>query len=133
MTLEEAIYAHLTDPAAFTAALVEKRVYPLLIPQDVQLDAVAYQRVSGGREQTHDAVGQWARATIQFSCQSTGEWGAKRTATAVRRDLNGFRGLLGGPGGVEVAVARVVNEIDTDELFDAAVCRVDVSFLYKEQ
>jgi hypothetical protein len=34
---------------------------------------------------------------------------------------------------VDVAFARVVNESDTDELFDAAVCRVDVSFLYKEQ
>lgn len=133
MTLEEALYIHLTTAPAYTAALVGAKVYPLLIPQDVTLDAVAYQRVSGGREMTHDNSADFARATIQFSCQSGGPWGAKRTATAVKRDLHGFRGVMGGPGGIEVAFSRVANEIDTDELFDAAVCRVDVSFLYREQ
>ena len=53
MAIEAGLYAHLVGSAGVTA-LVATRVYPLLVPQDATLPAIAYQRISGPRDHTHD-------------------------------------------------------------------------------
>lgn len=128
-TLEAGIYAALITPGSFTQAVIADRLYPLLIPQDAAVPAVAYQRVSGTRIPLYDGASGWARAVVQFSCQARSLAVAKAAAHAIRKDLDVFVGAL---GGVEIGRAFVVNEADSDELEDAAVTRLDVDFLYQE-
>jgi hypothetical protein len=129
-TLEEGLYAYLVGAGRQTATKVGTRIYPLIIPQDVSLDAIAYQRVGGGDAMlAHDGSADFRRCTMQFTCQSKTYAGAKAMVAALRTDLNGLRN--GNVGGVDVQYANVGEEYDTDEMMDAAVCRVDVTFLYR--
>jgi len=133
MTLEEALYAHLSNVARFTGAIVGTRIYPQIIPQGVPRPAIAYQRVSRGERQlAHDGPIGFGRATIQITCQGKEYRDAKPLAQAVRKDLNGYKGLLGGAGGVAVGRCAIENEIDGDAEFDANTVRMDFSFLYEE-
>ena len=134
MTLEEALFAHLSDAGTFTGALVGKRIYPQLIPQGVARPALAYQRVGRGeRMLAHDGPTGFGRATIQITVQAKEYRDAKPVAQAVRKDLNGFKGVLGGVGGVDVGRCAIENEIDGDEEFDANTVRMDFAFIYQEQ
>jgi hypothetical protein len=129
-TLEEGLYAYLSTSPRATAVRVSTRIYPLLIPQDVALDAIAYQRVGGGDSMVaHDASVDFRRCTIQFTCQSKTYAGAKAMVQALRSDLNGLRNS--NAGGVDIQYANAGEEYDTDEMLDAAVSRVDVTFLYR--
>ena len=47
--IEEAIYGALTAHAGLSA-LVDDRVYPMVLPQDATRPAVTYMRVSGARD-----------------------------------------------------------------------------------
>ncbi len=131
-TLEEALFSYLTSAPRETAALVGTRVYPLLIPQEQQMPAIAYQRVGTQPKLAHDGPMGWARAVIQFTCQAGTFAGVKAITLALRNDLAGYRGQMG-TDPVDVHFCNQVNENDQDELFDAAVSRCDFEFLYKEQ
>ena len=87
------------------AALVGRRVYPLVIPQDEALPAVAYRRVDTPRVYSHDGYSGLARPRFQFDCVATSYAAAAELATAVRVALAGWRAAHGG-------VAMVQNEID---------------------
>lgn len=51
MSLETALYSHLSGDAALSA-LVGTRIYPVILPQQPVLPAVTYQRIGAVREQT---------------------------------------------------------------------------------
>lgn len=131
-TLEEALWSYLTSAPRETAALIGTRLYPLLVPQEQPLPAIAYQRVGTQPKMAHDGPGGWTRAVIQFTCQAASFAGVKTLALALRNDLSGFRGQMGTASAIDVHYCNQVNENDQDELFDAAVSRCDFEFLYKE-
>jgi hypothetical protein len=133
-TIEEAIYSHLIADAG-VSALVSTRVYPLTIPQDIALPAIAYQRISGPRIAAHDGPTGLARARIQVTCQASTYTAAKGLAMEVRQALDGFRGSVTTEGDelVEVEASFLANEWDGYETVTGqSTIRVDFMLLYKE-
>jgi len=133
MRLEEALYAHLSGDAD-VAALVGDRIYPLLVPQDADLPALAYQRISGVPIYAHDGPPGLARARVQITCLGRSYSEAKDLAARVRAALSGYRGTMGGAGGVEVGAAFIENHRDelAEAFGPAPVARLDCLIWYQE-
>lgn len=128
-TLEAGLWKALTS-APRVAGLVGDRIFPEVIPQDAQLPAMAYQRVSGPRSTFHGGPTGWAQGRIQLTITAETYAAAKDVAEAVR-DLFPFHGELGGL--VTVAVARLENEVDGyGPQIEAPTVRLDLWFLYSE-
>ena len=108
-------------------------VYPLTIPQDQSLPAMAYQRITGPRETAHDGAVGIAEALFQLTCQAQGYDTAKGLANAVREALIGFDGLMGGESGVTVDGCFVVGELDGYGMVAGVyTVRLDVVIRYRE-
>ncbi len=95
MEIEAGFYSFITTQT-ITNSLVSTRVYPLNIPQEATLPAIAYQRISGRQDLTHDQPQRGLlRARIQVTITSTDYDDVKAVATAIRLLFNGFRGYWG--------------------------------------
>lgn len=130
MALEEGLYAYLVADAG-VAALIGTRLYPLLVPQDAALPAMAYQRISGPRDHTHDGASGLAMARIQFTAVGSSYSEAKSVMAALRAALDGFSGTM---GEVTVGAALLQNERDEwAESFDLPVVRQDYMVWYQEE
>jgi hypothetical protein len=128
MSIETGLYSELTGDAG-VSALVSTRIYPLQVPQDVAMPAVAYQQISGSPEYAHDGDSglNWAR--FQFTCQAETYAGAKALAVAVKAALSGASGTM---DDTTVDVILIDNETDwRSEGFDIPVVRVDVMVWYQ--
>lgn len=115
MAFEDSVYLHLKNNTA-VAAIISTRLYPLVIPQDVDLPAIAYQVIGELPDYSHDGRGN-NDVRVQFTCQGSGNdySGARDLARAVRNAFDSWPG------------ATVENMIDSwAEGFEAAVVRVDV-------
>lgn len=94
--IETALYTLITSDVTL-AALVGTRVYPLVIPQDVCLDAaaLAYQVISYRPNYAHaegDVYLDWARVQLSFQA---GSYGALKAAMAAARALlSGYSGTV---------------------------------------
>lgn len=132
MTIEEAMVAAFMGSATI-GALAGDRIYPLTIPQDVALPAAAYQRISGPRTLAHDGPSGLAFARFQVTCTAATYAAAKTLAQAFRVLVDGYRGTMGGVGGVTVHQVGIENEVDgysqTDKL---STVRMDIVILYTE-
>ncbi len=111
MVIEEALVAHLLANAG-VIAYVGNRIYPLVIPEGVELPAIAYQRISTPRESTHSGPSGLASPRFQFSCVSGKYSEANGLVNAVRRALDGYKGTMGGVNGINVGAVFVENTID---------------------
>lgn len=111
MTIEEALYAHLTSDANVTA-LMSTRLYPGRLPQDPTYPAARYSRVTGPRAHGHDGPHSLAWPRFQFDCFGTTYAQAKALLNAIRVSLDGFSGVLGGSGGVAVGGIICLNDLD---------------------
>ena len=129
MSIESGLYAHLTsDPDV--SALVGDRIYPLLVPQDATLPAIAYQRISTGRDETHTGPSGLSQARIQLTCIADSYDAAKAVADAVRSSLDGFSGTM---GGINVGACFVTNDRDDwAASLDMPVVRLDVIIWHHE-
>lgn len=128
-TIEEGLYAALSGYGPVTN-LVGSRIYPMVIPQEAALPAIAYQRVSGPRLFGHGGSQGTAAARIQVVVTAEEYRTTKSIVTAIR-DLFPFRGTLGGL--VEVFLGVIDNEVDGyGPQVEAATVRVDLWFLYAE-
>lgn len=114
MTIEEAITAHLLADAG-VAALVATRVYPVKMPQRPTYPAVTYFRVSGPREHSQSGPSGLAHPRFQLDCMAATYAGAKTLAAAVRLALDGFRGSMGGGGGVDVNAVFIEDDRDDQD------------------
>lgn len=133
MILQEALYAQLTTAPAETAAAIATRLYPNIVPAEAELPVIAYQVIgTPARSLAHDGPVEFARVLVQFTIMARNYLSAKTIAGGLRRDLDGFRGIMGGVSGVTVYRAHVENEIDDNELTDADIVRLDVSINYRE-
>ena len=129
MTLEEGLYAHLVADSG-VAALVSTRVYPLLVPQDATLPAIAYQRISGPRDHSHTGTTGLALARIQLTLIASSYANAKALGTAVRTAMAGLRGSM---GAVVVNACLFDNERDDwATVFEKPVVRHDYLIWYQE-
>jgi hypothetical protein len=129
VTLEQGLVAHLQSDAG-VSALVETRIYPLVVPQDATLPALAYQRISGPRDHAHDGPTGLARARVQLTYVASTYAAAKELAEAARAALDGFSGTM---GTVSVDSCSLDNEVDTwADRFNAPVVRHDYMLWYQE-
>ena len=110
--IESALHSHLTSDAA-VSTIVGTRVYPLLIPQDASLPAIAYQRISALRVTAQDGPSNLARSRLQVTCVAESYSGVKALATAVRQALHGYKGTVDG-----VTVGASFLETDVDQYAD---------------
>jgi hypothetical protein len=128
--LERALYAHLVGWPALSA-LTRDRVFPVVIPEDADLPAVAYQRISGPRLLAHDGPTGMAEGRMQVTVLGTSYAEAKEIAGAVRALFDGWRGILGEI--CEVFSCRIENEVDGwGEQIEANTVRLDLYFHYRE-
>lgn len=91
--LQEAIYSRLTSVQA-VSALVSTRVYPRVMPQNVKLPAIAYQRTDEERFSAMTGDIGIVRATLEVSCWGTTFSSARDVAAAVRGALQRYRGTV---------------------------------------
>jgi hypothetical protein len=130
MLIEEALTYHLENDAD-VAALVADRIYPNVIPQDVSLPALAYQKISRPGAMAHDgAVGiAWPRFQITGQADDYGV--LANLIDSVEDSLNGFSGLMGGIGGVLIEGAFVKDVHDRYEFpTERKTRRLDVVIHY---
>lgn len=106
MLIETALARHLMSNES-VALLAGSRVYPVSIPQDQTLEAIAYQRTPDeGEYLAHDGAVGMEKARVQVTCQAQKYAEAKALAQAVRVALQGFRGLMGAEPGLTGSLAQ---------------------------
>jgi hypothetical protein len=87
------IYALLTNTPAISAQ-VGTRIYPLVVPEDVQKPALAYQVISESRDYLmsgQDAVTE-SRVQITIVAESVSQMDT--VAEALRSELSGYSGMV---------------------------------------
>ena len=108
--LEEGIAAFLIADATI-GAVVDNRIYPLMIPQGATLPCLTYQRISTPRIVTHQssgATGDLTNPRFQFDAWGVTQKEVKAISDALRAVLHGKRGVLA--GGVTIRAAIAENE-----------------------
>lgn len=77
----------LSDPTV--SGLIGTRIYPLVIPQDAQLPAIAYQKISGVQVHTHTGAHKPERMLVQLTCAAKTYSDIKTLQDALRNALDG--------------------------------------------
>ena len=124
--LEEGIVAFLIADATIHA-VVEDRIYPMMIPQKALVGGVSYypcltyQRISTPRIITHDssgATGDLTSPRFQFDAWAVTQKAAKAISDALRTVLHGKTGAMGGVTiGAALADSEVPEYIPDAELY----------------
>ncbi len=107
-TIEEVVYSRLTTFAGL-AALISTRAYPLVIPPDVTLPAIAYQTISGEPQWSHDGFSGLTQTRIQITSVAENYATAKQIDQQVRIAFGAVAFTL---LGVKVQGAFVDNTLD---------------------
>jgi hypothetical protein len=113
-TIEEVVYSRLTTFAGL-AALIDTRAYPLVIPQDVPLPAVAYQTISSEPQKSHDGFSGLTMTRIQITSVANDYAIAKQVDQQVRAAFNAvsFTALMTTTfAGIKVQGAFIDNSSD---------------------
>lgn len=122
MNLESALRAQLLADAT-VSGLIGTRLYPVVLPEGVQLPAVTYQRVS--RTPARDLGGvAYTQSRIQVDCWGRSYGDAKAVAHAVRAAA----GRPGAQGDVRIMLGTTAGEMDSYEP-DTQLYRVSVDLL----
>lgn len=114
MTIEEVIYSRVTTELA---GLIDTRCYPLVIPQDAPLPAIAYQIISSDPQISHDGPVNVVETRVQFTIATEDYAAAKEIDTALRTSFNGVRFTTS--GGPTVMLAKVDNDLDDFDTADS--------------
>lgn len=128
MSLESAFYTHLVNHTG-VAALVATRIYPLVIPQDALLPAIAYQVIDDVPVYAHPAATGNSRARMQLTWQ-----GSYSQVVALRYALQQAMHQFAGAGDVDVQSVQVEAVRDGyAETFERATRRMDVIVWYYDR
>ena len=141
-TIEEVVWYKMVNDATL-AALVGTRVYPLLVPQDATMPAIAYQKISSTKHQAHDGSSHLARSRFQFTVEADDYATAKATATAVKTCWDSFAGYVGSTTeGLTIQGTSIENDLDGENIgataqmatpvMMAPVVRIDVVLWHAE-
>jgi len=132
MSLETSLVTAISaDP--LLSGRIGSRIYPLVVPQDATLPAIAYQVITGSGILAHDGPTSLNNKRVQFACVGATYAAAADLADALAALLRGFKGQLGSAG-VQVEFAEDVNQHDgfVDEQPAGYVRYLDVMFLHKD-
>lgn len=88
MSVEQVLRDALINDGSVNA-LLDSRIYPLVVPQDSQLPAVAYQKISGVRQYVQDGARKPEVSLIQLTCLSKTYNEAKQVEEVIRTALDG--------------------------------------------
>lgn len=128
-TIEEAVVARMQGYAGL-AALIGPRVFPLRVPQDAAMPAIAYQKISSPKTASHGGGSHLAQSRIQITIEADTYREVKSTADQVRACWDGFRGTV---SGVRIDGALVQDDRDGwSDQHSAPVVRVDVMVWHYE-
>jgi len=130
-TIEEAVVDRMMAYTALTT-LIAARLYPLVIPQDAPLPAIAYQKISSPKTQAHPGSSHLAHSRFQFTIDAETYSSAKAVATAVKNCWNSFQGTV---DGVRIDHCSIENDSDTSGERQAVVTpvvRIDVLMWHYE-
>ncbi len=95
MSIDDALYTRLSGYSALTA-LVSTRIYPILLPQDCDLPAVAYQKISEISEHAMGIDSTVLQKRFQVSAFAEKYSMAKDVAAQIRAALSRYRATVGG-------------------------------------
>ena len=102
MNIDESLYAYLSTYAELVA-LVGTKVYPLVLPQDVALPAVTYQRISDPPEHAMGTDAAIYHPRYQINCWANTYTGVQALAAQVKAALRDYTSsAMGGTGGETV-------------------------------
>jgi len=122
-TIEEAVNTRMLGFSALTS-LVGTRIYPLVVPQDVAMPAVAYQKISGIPQRAHTGFSGLHQDRFQMTCEADDYATAKAVEVALRHCWDNY---VGTQGGVKIEAAQVTNSVDGfSDVHAAPVVRMDV-------
>jgi hypothetical protein len=76
-------------------AMVGDRVYPLLLPQQPTLPAIAYQRISSSHVHSHSGVSGYCTARVQFACYAQSFAEAASLGDKLRAAIDAWAGVQG--------------------------------------
>ena len=105
MTIEEGLYAYLSEE-------LSRPVYPSVFPDDVELPACRYQRITGAPIVDHQGDTGMERGRFQVSAFARTYSDAKLLAEEVKAALSGYSGQM---GELLDVTAFVINETDLYE------------------
>lgn len=106
--------AHILDDSG-VSSLVDERMYPVMLPQNVTYPALSYNQVSGVR--IYDLCGPTGRVKPRISINSWATTYAevRSLADAVRQAIEGFTGTMGDSPGTPISDVKLDNEVDLFE------------------
>lgn len=84
--IEEALYSHLSTSTTLMA-LVSDRIYPIMMPQDPELPAITYQRISNSPVNSMGGHGGLDNPKIQIDCWATSYSAAKALGDKLRKTI----------------------------------------------
>lgn len=130
MSLEADLWTLLTNDAGI-AALIDERLYPLLIPQDLDTPALAYQVISAPGIYSHETgdVGL-VRARVQITAQAATYDLLHALLYAVRAAVTGYRGTVGSTHFQAIFIDNLRQ--DWAETFLRPTGRIDLVIWYRE-
>lgn len=113
MNIEIALRTVLVDAPA-VAALVDTRVYPMVLPQDPTYPAITYQTITGSSEYSMEGPSNLAAPRMQLDLYAGTAGALFDLRGAVMKALSGFAGAVGSPP-VKIYGAFKQMEIDRYE------------------
>ena len=128
--LEAGLYSLLSNDAG-VSALVSARIYPAVVPQDIDLPAIAYQLIGApDRYYAHSGPVGLARKRIQITSVAETYAAAKGLAVAIRDALSGYQGTT---ATVKIHSSFLLNEFDSfGDQNDLQINRQDFMIMYTE-
>jgi len=129
MIIEQAIKNQLQADAAVLALTVE-RIHYANAPQDTPKPYVVMYKISDVPTYTHGGKDGKHTARIQLSCYGTTYLSVKNVSAAIDSVLSGFKGTLGGVGGMTVQGCFKDGDMDGDYEDNSGLFPVHLDFIF---
>jgi len=113
MHIETALKAYLKAQSGITD-ICGQRIYFASAPQSVIAPYLVLSKISSPRSMTHDGPDGMTDARFQLSAFAKKYGDAKELIVAVQDALSGYKGTMGGEGGIVVACCTYDDETDLD-------------------
>lgn len=114
MHIETALMTYLLEQSGITD-IVSDRIYFIRAKQDTAAPYLVFQKISSIHSMTHDGPDGMTDARFQFTAFGKKYMEeAKELIVAVQDALSGYKGTMGGEGGVVVSCSSYDDERDLD-------------------
>lgn len=109
--IRNAIYTRLTSVAGITS-LIDKKVYPTNLPQNITLPAVTFQLLAEDEIETLQTPATMRTAAVQFDCYAATQAAADAVAEAIRTALKNYSGTA---ASTDIEACRKINKMEMEE------------------